>query len=202
MTHPCSRCGATAYQTGAMLCPSCLLRLAALPQSRIPEFEIETLMGSGPSATTYVARAAGGAMLAVRKFVTDALFTQAIDDLSATLAAFRHPNVAPVYGVQPDEDGMSLVREFIRGRPFADWAAAASTEARAAAVDTLSAAVSALHDAGLPHGHITATNIVIRGAEPVLLDAGAQLAWLALTGADADLEAMRRADLAALERLR
>lgn len=202
MTHPCSRCGATAFQTGAMLCPSCLLRLAAVPQSRIPEFEIETLIGSGPTGTTYLARAADGAMLAVRKFVTDAPFTPAIDGLSATLAAFRHPHVAPVYGVQPDEDGMSLVREFVRGRPFADWAATASPGARAAALDALSAAVSALHGAGLPHGHITAANIVIRGTEPVLLDAGAQLAWHALTGAQSDLEAMRGADLAALESLR
>ena len=202
MPHPCSRCGATSFQTGgAMLCPSCLLRLAALPESRIPEFEIETLLGSGERGTTYLARGAGGEMLAVRK-LADVTLSPAADDLGAALAAFGHPHVAPVYGLQLEEDGVSLVRQFVRGRPFADWAASASRSAREAAVATLASAVTALHAAGLPHGRITASNIVVRGAGPVLLDAGALIAWLTLTGAPVDIPAMRDADLAALAALR
>lgn len=203
MPHPCSRCGATAFQTaGAMLCPACLLRLASLPQSRIPAFEIETLIGSGPSGTSYLARAAGGALLAVRKLAGGASFTPSIEDLGARLAAFTHPHVAPVYGLQPDDDGVSIVREFVRGRPFADWASAAAPEARAAAVDAISAAVAALHAAGLPHGNITPTNIVIRGTKPVLLDSGARLVALALRTGGEDVGALREADAHAVDTLR
>lgn len=197
----CSRCGATAAGADA-LCPACLLRLASLPQSRLPRYEIETLLGADDSGHTYLARAiATGALLAVKAFdaaVADPETLDYLESLSARLASVRHPGIARTHGIDVDGGTPRLVRDYVKGRPFALWrqqAAAADVDGAIAAVRE---AVAALHEQGLAHGHVDAANVVVAGGRPVLLDAGARLISAALSGRPPNVEALMRGDLSSL----
>jgi len=168
----CSRCGGTIGATRHQLCAACLLRLATAPASRVPAYEIVTLLGAHDDSTTYLARgASSGALLVVRTFNAKAGGGQlgSLEALAAWLHAFRHPNVAVTHGVDVDPEGtVSLVRDFVQGRAFVDWAAKATVEDRAAA---LGAAQSVLEAAGVDTA-VTESNIVINGGVPIVVDLG------------------------------
>jgi len=208
MPPPCSRCGATTRAGADALCAACLLRLAALPEALAPDYEIETLLGSGPAGTTYLARdASGGALLAVkiltvRDEAQDA--PEVTDALRGALTSFRHPSVAKTHAVDVDADGnVRLVRDYIAGKPLAGWAAQADPASRRQAFETITAALDAVHAAGLFHGHVAATNIVIGASgRPVLVDVGAGMALRALEGVAVPVARMSGEDRGALQALR
>lgn len=207
MPQPCSRCGGTTSAGAHALCAACLLRLAALPEALAPDYEIETLLGSGPSGTTYLARAASGALLAVKVLAPAARDSDPIavaDALRAALVAFTHPGVARTHAVEVDDEGrVRIVRDYVTGRPLAAWSEKADAAARGQAAGAIEAAVAAVHAHGLAHGHLTAENIVVAsGGRPVLVDLGAQLALDALQGAARTSEQMAEDDRAALAALR
>lgn len=210
MQTACSRCGATRASIGAGPCASCLLRLATLPEALAPEYEIETLLGSGRSGTTYLARdTASGALLAVKILLLrdDAHDAPAVAGaIRDALTSLQHPAIARTHAVDVDDDGnVRLVRDYVAGKPFAGWSAQADAAARVQAVDTIAGAIGAAHAAGLFHGHVDAANIVMAsGGRPVLVDLGAHMALRALQGvpdAGGDIAAEDRAALAALRTL-
>jgi serine/threonine protein kinase len=199
----CSRCGTAAGRTGGGLCGACLLRLAEPPASRLPDFQIETLLGSGPFGTTYLGRAADGSLLAAKKIAGEFSLGSRLDEAGARLAACAHACLATFHGLAPDDDGVVMVRGFVQGRPFREWISGAAAAERGHAFEQLLGAVDLLHARGLAHGHLAATNIVIaRGNQVVLLDSGARLVADAVRGRESDVAAMRRNDLLSLAELR
>ena len=208
MPEPCSRCGATRAATGQGICPSCLLRLATLPEALAPAYEIETLLGSGPSGTTYLARDTARVSLLAVKILTvrdeahDA--PQVTDAIRGELTAFLHPSVARTHAVDVDDEGnVRLVREYVAGKSLAGWMAQADPAARRQAFETIAAALDAVHAAGLFHGHVAAPNIVMgAGGRPVLVDLGAHMALRALQGVDLKASRTSGEDRGALQALR
>jgi serine/threonine protein kinase len=189
------------------MCPACLLRLATRAEARAPEYEIETLLGSGRSGTTYLAREADtGALLAVklipaREDSPDPW--KVADAIRDRLIGFQHPSVASTHAVDVDDEGnVRLVRDYVTGKPLAGWVAQADAEARGRAWAAIAAAVEALDVARLFHGHIAAPNVVIAaGGRPVLVDLGAHMALRALHGASAG-DTMAMTDRDGVEALR
>lgn len=185
------------------LCPACLLRLAAMPRSRVPAYDVEALLGAG-SGTTHLARGSGGAVLAVKTLDARDVapdVAAALEDLSRRLQEFRHASIAPGHGLEIENGAVRLVRDYVRGRAFGDWIASADPAARDAARAALAGALAAAHAHDLPHGRLIAANIVITGGRPLLLDLGTPLALEILQGRVPDLPALRQDDLARLARL-
>ena len=201
---PCSRCGATAGGDQS-LCPACLLRLASLPQSRVPQYEVETLLGAHDGATTYLARAAGtGALLAVKAFdtvVTDPETLDRLEALGDRLASLRHPGVARTRGIEVDGDRARLVRDYAGGRPFDLWRRQATAQQVEGAIAAIRDALGAIHQQDLAHGHLVPANIVVSDGRPVLIDAGAQLVGAILAGGQPRVLQLKDDDLSRLARL-
>lgn len=207
MPQPCSRCGTTTTAGAHALCAACLLRLAALPEALAPDYEIETLLGSGPAGTTYLARGANGALLTVKIVAAaakDADPVAVAEALRAALVAFDQPGVARTHAVEVDDDGhLRIVRDYVAGRPLTAWSDKADAAGREQALSAIEAALATVHAHGLAHGHLAAQNIVMAsGGRPVLVDLGAHLALDALRGAARTCEQMAQEDRAGLEALR
>lgn len=207
MPPPCSRCGSATSAGADPLCAACLLRLAALPEALAPDYDIETLLGSGSAGTTYLARAVNGALLTVKIVAAAAKEADPIavaDALRAALVAFDHPGVAHIHAVDVDDEGhLRMVRDYVRGRPLTVWSDKADAAMREQALDAIEGALAAVHGHGLAHGHLTAENIVMAsGSRPVLVDLGAQLALDALQGASRTSVQMAEEDRAGLGALR
>jgi serine/threonine-protein kinase len=164
------------------------LRLAARPEALAPEYEIETLLGSGRAGTTYVARdSATGALLAVKILtVRDERHDgpSVTNAIRARLTAFQHPGIARTYAVDVDADGnVRLVRDYVSGKSLSTWRARADAASRREVLETIAGALEAVHASGLFHGHVVPSNIIIGpGGKPVLVDLGAHLALRALQG--------------------
>ena len=198
MPQACKQCGTIGGTIAGALCPACLMRLATMPESRVPDFEIETLLGSG-TGTTYLARAADGSLLTVKRLTGSG--DAALGSLADALHAVDHPHLARTLAIDDDMEGtVSLIRAYVPGIAFERWLAGASSAARAEARQALADALARLHSAGLAHGHVTATNIVIGpGSRAKLLDAGARAAMCSARGETPDLDAMRMDDVAQLD---
>ncbi|MEX2270253.1 MAG: hypothetical protein WD690_02190 [Vicinamibacterales bacterium] len=181
--------------------------MATQPEALSPEYEIETLLGSGRSGTTYLARALGSAGLLTVKILVSR-DERDIEDIAGALRPdlirFAHPGVARTHAVDLDAEGnLRIVRDYIRGRPLASWAETAAAAARQQAFDAIAAAVDAVHAGGLVHGNIAAANVIVAaGGRPMLVDLGAHLALRAIQGAGQSPHFSRDADRAGLEALR
>jgi hypothetical protein len=164
----------------------------------VPDFEIETLLGSG-TGTTYLARAADGTLLGVKELgAMPPDETGALDDLRDALLCFQHPNVARTIALDAGDDGVwRLMRAYVPGRAW-DRADAGT---RRAARPVLEGAIAAIHDAGFAHGNLTAPNIVWGAQGIVMLDAGARLARALAGHGGARIAAAQREDLAQLDAL-
>lgn len=208
MQTPCSRCGGTLGSTGHGLCAACLLRLATMPEALAPEYEIETLLGSGRAGTTYLAREEGGGALLAVKILTlrdDRHDAPAVTDaIRGDLTSFQHPGVARTHAVDVDAEGNArLVRDYITGKPLTAWMAHADAASRQQAFDAIASALAAAHAHGLFHGHVAASNIIIAsGGRPVLVDLGAHMVLRALQGVSSAAADMARDDQAGLDALR
>lgn len=208
MQTPCSRCGGTTGVTGHALCAACLLRLATLPEALAPDYEIETLLGSGPASTTYLARAAdSGNMLVVKIFTRQDGMRDAEAvgrAIGTNLIGFRHPGIALTHAVGVDSDGnLRLVRDYVPGRALPAWIARGNPSQRRHVFDRVAAALADAHAHGLAHGHLEAPNIIITAAaQPVIVDFGSRAALRALQGLDGSADRMSVEDRGALEALR
>lgn len=94
-----------------------------------------------------------------------------------SLARVRHPNVLAVHGADRSEGKVGMWADLVPGRTLADVIEAdgvfSSSDAHAIAKKLL-LALDAVHDAGLVHGDVKASNVVLQpNGEPVLMDLGA-----------------------------
>jgi hypothetical protein len=146
------------------------MRLATLPASRVPAFEIETLLGSG-TGTTYLARADDGRLLAVKDLgAMPPSAVDAVEALGERLMGIDHPGTARLIALDIDDGKVRMIREYVPGRASSEWP---DREGIAAATRDV---VAHLQEHGLVHGNLVPTNIVIgRGGRPIILDVGAAL---------------------------
>lgn len=206
MSQACSRCGTfSAAAMAAGLCPGCLLRLAALPESRTPDYEIETLLGEG-IGTSYLARESGtGNLLAVKTLGAAATpeTIEALDDLRARLLSFRHPLVAPLLALEVDAEGsVRMIRAFVGGRPLDEWLEGATARAKTEARQELDDAIRQMHAAGLAHGHLVGTNILVTAnGRFVITDHAARVVAGIVNETQSDPDPLRQDDLARLAAL-
>jgi serine/threonine protein kinase len=103
----------------------------------------------------------------------------AIDE-GRLLARVRHPNVVTIYGAEQIDDIVGLWMEFVHGKTLSALLSRHVpfdvAEATEICLD-LSAALSAVHEAGILHGDIKASNVMrARDGRIVLIDFGASRA--------------------------
>lgn len=101
-------------------------------------------------------------------------------DEGRLLARVRHPNVVTIYGAEQIGDIVGLWMEFVRGKTLGELLARRGRFDVARATDILldlCAAVSAVHESGVLHGDIKASNVMLGDdCRVVLMDFGASRA--------------------------
>lgn len=179
-----------------------------MPEALAPDYAIETLLGAGPSGTTYLARATdSGALLAV-KIVTSREGLRDVPAVArgvgANLVGYRHPGIATTHAVDVDQDGnLRIVRDYIAGKPLAAWATRAGAPERRQLWERVDAALTAAHARGLAHGRLDPSNLIVgTGARPVIVDFGAHAALRLLQGREAGAAAMAEEDRAGFRAIR
>jgi serine/threonine-protein kinase len=97
-------------------------------------------------------------------------------DETRRLARIKHPNIVRLFGVERAGDEVGLVMEFVRGQTLEQvvrqQAPFGANEATLIGID-LCRALAAVHDSGVLHGDIKATNVMREdGGRLVLMDFG------------------------------
>jgi hypothetical protein len=184
------KCGAEVHTdvSGAAACAACLLLLALQPWAATSEIEESTRLlgpiGRGPHGTVYQGvRPDDDPQLVTVKVIdapTDVVrFCEGLTMTGSALDSLRHPAVAPILGVGTTGDGHACVMapyipslsllNYLNGRPT-------DAAARARLAGRLCSAVADLHDAGVVHGSLKPTNVIVLGSTdgpwPILLDTG------------------------------
>jgi serine/threonine protein kinase len=229
----CQRCGAPLHAAGDAdaLCPACLLQLAldAAPADSAdladdafggseaegtPRCRVIGMLGGGAHGRTYLAETEDGAKLP--RFVAlkrpDA--EVAAPDAHARLleeqrrvARVNHPAFAKMLEAGVASGRPYFLFEYIRGLPIRMYCdrRRLGVDARLALVEAVAAAMADAHRAGLAHGALSASNIVITGASGPLasriLDLGERQA-LAAAGASGIARPTAEDDLRDLAELR
>ena len=208
MAMLCPQCGASRPTAGSSahdLCPACLFA-AALSTADAPcPYQIVGPIAESARGTTYLAQPSGRA----RGCVALKIFAPRddVDDILAryerwkpALAKVRHSNVARVLDAGLTDEGLLYVAsQFVAGWPLSsiDGRQSIGQDVRSDIARQLTAAVAAIHDAGLAHLALDASNIRVSTAGSVhttVLGLGVRLI------VDGD-EPSPQADLAALAQL-
>lgn len=131
--------------------------------ARLGRFRVVRTLGEGGQATTRLCEdLALGRRVAVKTIRPGANLEDALREARA-LAAVSHPGVVTLHDVVRDGDQLHLVLEHAPGGSLAErlrGGALRPEEWRRAAAD-LSEALGALHDAGLVHGDVKPSNVLI-----------------------------------------
>lgn len=105
-------------------------------------------------------------------------------DDAETLARLGHAGIATVVDVvEVDDACIEVVRTLGTDGPLADRAPLSAGEARGLLGD-VAAALGAAHGAGVAHGRVTASNVLLRDGRPLLADFGLREARTGLPVAD------------------
>jgi serine/threonine protein kinase len=192
----CTRCGAEIVRGGAagVVCPACVLRLALEPAGDAPatgfEVELPRLLGPigrGPHGTTYLGyRAFDEPRFVTIKLIEERIdvdrFSERIREVADRLSAAA-PSTAQVFleaGVTTDGHSYVLA-PFVPGTPVAHYGKGSGEAVRLAI--QLCTLVTNLHGAGIVHGSIKSSNVIIvdapGGPVPILLDTGVTPAIIA-----------------------
>ena len=157
----------------------------------IGEFRIERVLGEGPRGVVYAARQASlDRHVALKLYRAGTIPPQR----RRAVAWIDHPHVASLYAAGDSEHGFFTATRLVDGATLEELAAGGRLDpARAAQLcDQVAAALAAAHAAGVVHGAVSPSNVLVTGdGEALLTDFAA--------GDDA---AGPAGDLAALERIR
>jgi tetratricopeptide (TPR) repeat protein len=158
------------------------------PSTQVPDgsglwgsFELRELVGRGSFGEVYRAwdpdlqREVGLKLLVPRPSQTEAPFEEVLREARA-LAAVRHPNILPVYGVDRHEGRVGFWTDFVHGKTLAalvrEQGPFGYREAALIGQDVCRA-LSAVHRAGLLHRDIKAENVMREeGGRILLMDFG------------------------------
>ena len=137
--------------------------------SRVGEYEIVSLLGSGGMGEVYRARDGTLGRSVALKILPDA-YAQDKDRIARfrreaqALAALNHPNIAQIYGLE----GNALILELVEGPTLADMIAAAPAGAGLGVTQSLEIArqlvdaLDAAHAHGIVHRDLKPANIKVR----------------------------------------
>lgn len=167
----CPRCGAPRLGSGALdsLCPACLLgsgladQVFAAPGIRA---RVLTVLGQGPSTIAWLAEDADDpSALVVLKRMTPA---PAVVDVVARLEALRarslpctHRHIAQVLDLGAGESGLFAITEFWPGIPITRFIERFGEDNAAVLWSQARAALGSAHAAGMVHGGIKPTNLLV-----------------------------------------
>lgn len=161
-------------------------------QRRLEGFTLVELVGFGATGEVWRARADGGGPEVALKWLTDE--TVDTDRLSCSrLHDFEHPHVARLLDLRRDGSRVVLIQEFIAGVSLAALLTERGNLSGAEVVTLLTPVADALgaaHDAGLLHGNLTPSAVLVTpGGRPMLTELGIwQSLGAATSGGKARLE--------------
>ncbi len=163
-------------------CPACYALLVSIARSFDPTPPTEVALAELPAAlgeryALAEVLGAGGMSIVYRahdvkldRDVAIKVMLDAPEDIRArlgsearSLARLSHPNVVEVYDIDLSDGNAFIVTEFVDGPPLRRWLQARprSTKEVLAALLDAAAGLSATHEAGLVHGDVTPTNILM-----------------------------------------
>lgn len=99
--------------------------------------------------------------------------------------------VPAVLDADPEAGLMALA--LVRGAPTKEWMASASALQTRGLFEGLGAAVARLHEAGLVHGDLTTSNVLVTDGNPILIDFGLAERTLELEPRAVDLHVLQEA---------
>ncbi len=118
----------------------------------------------------------------------------------AAAAAVQHPNLAATWEVLEIADRPAALQEWLRGLPSNDWPTLAGAPGVWYRLVTQAfSGLSAAHQAGLVHGHLQASSVLLAPDGVLKLCGFGEPAWL--PGAEGSQESDAAADIAALGRI-
>ncbi|MBI5488272.1 MAG: protein kinase [Deltaproteobacteria bacterium] len=185
----CQTCGRL-YGDGTTACPVDGAALSAhtpgLPDGTVvaARWRIVRAVGVGPSGEVYEAAAtADGARVVVRllarALTADKRATESLRRHLLKVTAVQHPGIVPVHAVEPHEDGLVVVRDWVDGERLEDVLAREGGLPTARAVALAAGIGDGLvqaHKVGLLHLQIRASNVFVvpagAGGEARLIDFG------------------------------
>ncbi len=129
-------------------------------------FRIERPLGAGQMGPVYEA-----VQLSLHRRVALRLLT----GNEPVGASVDHPNIVPIYEAGEWEGRRFAVGRLVRGRSLAELLGAGSVSPRRFddLMDAVTDAVAAAHRAGVTHGHLTASNVIVdRSGTPFVADFG------------------------------
>ena len=143
---------------------------------RAGRYQIERELGSGASGVVYRAHDLQlGVDVALKRLRTDAhptMFARFLRE-ARILRRVAHPHVVRGFDARVEDGTVTIVMEPIDGPALSDWSEAATPTSRHLILGQLASGLAALHDAGIVHGDIKPTNVIVsddRGA--VIVDLG------------------------------
>jgi WD40 repeat protein len=164
---PAGQTDIPALNSAAPLAP---LPTTATPRTAaaIPGYAVLRELSSSNSGASYKARHLGRKRLDVVKLLApaSATFDQDLAQCrkeAKALAELQNPNIALIHEVGSHQGRIFIAREFIAGRSVAEeWPGVPAAPAEAARlVATVAHALHAAHEAGIVHGHLKLTNIIL-----------------------------------------
>ena len=166
----CPRCGSDVFPDDGStldLCPACLLSAALAGHPDPCPYRIVAPLAEGRGGTTYLAqRRRGGGLAALKIFTRRSELDQILrryERLKPAISRVRHAAVAPLLDAGTTDDDLLFVSSrFVPGWPLsAIDSHGFGAEGRAEIARQLTAAVAAIHAAGLAHLAINAANVRI-----------------------------------------
>lgn len=135
--------------------------------SGVDAYQPLSILGSGSTGVVYLAKRRGSGDTVAVKFITLGPYeTGELATLLATLravAALAHPGLVGVYEASVWNGLPYLVEEYVEGQSLATRLSEGPLTASQAArlVSSLAQALAALHQAGLVHGNLKPTNVLL-----------------------------------------
>ena len=147
---------------------------------RLGEYSLEALLGEGGMGLVFRAVGADGKVIALkvlrRELGEDEVFRQRFNQEARAAAEIHHPNLLPIFDAGEAEGRDYLVVHYAEGGSLDQRIrehGALEVDATISLAEQLASGLDALHDAGLVHRDVKASNVVFDAdGKPMLTDFG------------------------------